>query len=98
MNLSPTKAESIIWCHEFGDAVHAADWLHLDGGWLTTLTEVDGVDVCDFDSPAPLSELRAGLVKPWRDRGMFGAPVCEHCENDVNELMALAEFALEADQ
>lgn len=92
MSLSVSEAERIWWCLEMPDAVHAAEWTRDGGGWLTTLVEADEVVVCYHQQAVTISELRDGLVKPWRDRKMFGGPICEKCDDDVNETEALIEM------
>lgn len=84
--LTIADARIIPWCLEASDGVHRAHWTPDGGGWLTTLVD-------DIDNPAPpfhllqraatISELRDGVVKPWRDRTMFGAPICPICDADA---------------
>lgn len=90
--LTKSEAESITWCLEKSDAVHAAMWSH---GCLTSLSErPDGSYRHVHQAKATLDELRDGVVKPWRDRAMFGAPVCEHCERDVEDEYEVREMLL----
>jgi len=91
-NLTADVAEDVPWCLEMTDAVHRAWWTPYDGGWLTAF--VDEVHVADEGTSsyecgphqrrASLAELRDGLVKPWRDRALFGAPVCSACQADAD--------------
>ena len=92
-NLTADVAEDVPWCLEMSDAVHRAWWTPDDGGWLTAIVDevresIDG-DTYSFacgpyQRPAPLAELRSGAVKPWRDRALFGAPVCSACQADAD--------------
>lgn len=92
-NLTADVAEDVPWCLEMSDAVHRAWWTPDDGGWLTAIVDevresIDG-DTYSFacgpyQRPAPLAELRSGAVKPWRDRALFGAPICSACQADAD--------------
>jgi hypothetical protein len=76
------------------DAVHAATWTPAGGGILTTLTEDDDQNiVCGpHQGRATFGELADGVVKPWRDRNLFGAPVCQLCADEVDRDSDLFEL------
>lgn len=99
MRLSKSLAQSVTWCLETREAVHAATWSPASGGCLTTLHDRGNEDedgIPDYDvvqRATSLEELRAGVVKPWRDRRVFGAPVCRECEKDVDSEEELREIA-----
>lgn len=90
--LTISDASEVPWCLEMPDAVHRAFWTPSDGGWLTAL--VDTVDTSDEGTSsfrcgphqvrASLDDLRSGIVKPWRERSLFGAPVCRWCQEDAD--------------
>ena len=92
-NLNEFTACDVPWCLEMSDAVHRSWWTPDDGGWLTAIVDevresIDG-DTYSFacgpyQRPAPLAELRSGAVKPWRDRALFGAPICSACQADAD--------------
>lgn len=95
-NLTIDVAEDVPWCLEMPDGVHRATWTDTDdGGWLTCYvdSDEDDVPVHVIQRRASLDELRDGLVKPWRERAMFGAPICTICQDDTDILDDLSEVA-----